>query len=95
MLGIEVESIKQLGAELEGVIVGSVTSIRPHPNADKLVLCQVDTGGTEALQIVCGAPNVREEMLAPVANNRGNTPCGFDNQTRETARRDLARDALF
>ena len=77
MLGVEVESVKQLGAELEGVIVGSVTSIRPHPNADKLVLCQVDTGGTEELQIVCGAPNVREEMLAPVATIGATLPVGL------------------
>ena len=68
---------KQLGAELEGVIVGSVTSVRPHPNADKLVLCQVDTGGTEELQIVCGAPNVREGMLAPVATIGATLPVGL------------------
>ena len=77
MLGIEVESIKHPGDELEGVIVGSVTSIRPHPNADKLVLCQVNTGGTEELQIVCGAPNVREEMLAPVATIGATLPVGL------------------
>ena len=77
MLGVEVESVKQLGAELEGVIVGSVTSIRPHPNADKLVLCQVDTGGTEALQIVCGASNAREGMLAPVATIGATLPVGL------------------
>ena len=77
MLGVEVESIKQLGAELEGVIVGSVTAIRPHPNADKLVLCQVNTGGAEELQIVCGAPNVREGMLAPVATIGATLPVGL------------------
>ena len=77
MLGIEVESIKHPGDELEGVIVGSVTSIRPHPNADKLVLCQVNTGGTEELQIVCGAPNVREEMHAPVATIGATLPVGL------------------
>ena len=77
MLGVEVESIKRLGAELEGVIVGSVTSIRPHPNADKLVLCQVDTSETEELQIVCGAPNVREGMLAPVATIGATLPVGL------------------
>ena len=77
MLGVEVESIKQLGTELEGVVVGSVTSIRPHPNADKLVLCQVDVGETEELQIVCGAPNVREGMLAPVATIGATLPAGF------------------
>ena len=77
MLGIEVESIKQLGAGLEGVIVGSVSSIRPHPNADKLVLCQVDVGEAEELQIVCGAPNAREAMLAPVATIGATLPIGL------------------
>ncbi|MCY3723098.1 MAG: phenylalanine--tRNA ligase subunit beta [Candidatus Poribacteria bacterium] len=77
MLGVEVESVKHLGADLEGVIVGSVTSVRPHPNADKLVLCQVDTGGPEELQIVCGAPNVREGMLAPVATIGATLPVGL------------------
>ena len=77
MLGIEVESVKQLGAELEGVVVGSVGSITPHPNADKLVLCQVDIGETETLQIVCGAPNVREGMLAPVATIGATLPVGL------------------
>ncbi len=67
MLGIEVESVKQLSAALEGVVIGKVTSIKPHPNADKLVLCQVDIGEIDALQIVCGAPNVYEGMFAPVA----------------------------
>ena len=77
MLGVEVESVKQLGAELEGVVVGSVGSIKPHPNADKLVLCQVDIGETEELQIVCGAPNVREGMLAPVATIGATLPIGL------------------
>ena len=77
MLGVEVESIKQLGAELEGVVVGKVVSIKPHPNADKLVLCQVNTGETEELQIVCGAPNVREGMLAPVATIGATLPIGL------------------
>ena len=77
MLGVEVESIKQLGAGLEGVVVGSVSSIRPHPNADKLVLCQVDVGEAEELQIVCGAPNVREGMLAPVATIGATLPIGL------------------
>lgn len=77
MLGIEVESVKQLGAELEGVVVGSVGSIKPHPNADKLVLCRVDIGESEELQIVCGAPNVREGMLAPVATIGATLPIGL------------------
>ncbi|RKU05871.1 phenylalanine--tRNA ligase subunit beta [Candidatus Poribacteria bacterium] len=77
MLGIEVESFKQLGADLKGIVVGNVTAIRPHPNADQLVLCRVDVGETEELQIVCGAPNVREGMLAPVATIGATLPVGL------------------
>ena len=77
MLGVEVESVKRLGDELEGVVVGNVGSIKPHPNADKLVLCQVDIGESEELQIVCGAPNVREGMLAPVATIGATLPIGL------------------
>ena len=77
MLGIEVESIKELGTALKGVVVGKVNSIRPHPNADKLVLCQVDIGEEDALQIVCGAPNAREGMFAPVATIGTDLPIGI------------------
>ena len=77
MLGVEVESVKRLGAELEGVVVGSIGSIKPHPNADKLVLCQVDIGESKELQIVCGAPNAREGMLAPVATIGATLPIGL------------------
>lgn len=77
MLGIEVESVKQLGVGLEGVVVGKVTAIRPHPNADKLVLCQVNIGATDELQIVCGAPNVSEGMCAPVATIGTELPSGI------------------
>lgn len=77
MLGVEVESVEQLGVALEGVVVGKVNSICPHPNADKLVLCQVDIGKQDALQIVCGAPNVREGMFAPVATIGTELPSGI------------------
>ena len=77
MLGVEVEAIKQLGTGLEGVVVGRVTAVGPHPNADKLVLCQVDVGEAEPLQIVCGAPNAREGMFAPVAMIGATLPIGL------------------
>ena len=77
MLGIEVESIRELGTGLDGVVVGKVNSIRPHPNADKLVLCSVDIGNTDELQIVCGAPNVTEGMLTPVATIDTELPTGI------------------
>lgn len=77
MLGIEVEAIKQLGTGLEGIVVGRVDAVGPHPDADKLVLCQVDVGESESLQIVCGAPNVREGMFAPVATIGATLPIGL------------------
>ena len=67
MLGVETESIKQLGEGLEGVVVGRINTVRNHPNANKLVLCDVDVEQGTDLQIVCGAPNAREGMAAPVA----------------------------
>lgn len=77
MLGIEVESVKELGTALKGVVVGKVISVSPHPNADKLVLCQVDIGEEKTHQIVCGAPNVCVGMFAPVATIGTELPTGI------------------
>ncbi|MFM9100290.1 MAG: YtpR family tRNA-binding protein, partial [Cyanobium sp.] len=65
--GFEVEAIEDLAARAEGVVVGYVMAREPHPAADKLSVCQVDVGAGEPLQIVCGAPNVREGIHVPVA----------------------------
>ena len=59
MSGLEVEALEYLGAGIEGVIVGRIASIKPHPNADKLTICEVETG-SEAVPIVCGAKNMKE-----------------------------------
>ncbi len=67
MLGIEIESIKRLGEGLDQVVVGRINAVRKHPKADKLVLCNVDVGSGTDAQIVCGAPNAREGLVAPVA----------------------------
>ncbi|ACL69321.1 phenylalanine--tRNA ligase subunit beta [Halothermothrix orenii] len=66
MLGLEVEGIEYMGEGLEGIIVGEIKKVKPHPNADKLVICEVDTG-QELLQIITGAPNVKEGIKVPVA----------------------------
>lgn len=67
MLGLEVEGLEQHGPGLAGVVVGHVLEVRPHPNADRLVLCDVDLGEGEPVQIVCGAPNVAAGQRVPVA----------------------------
>lgn len=65
--GFEVDAIEDLAARAAGVVVGFVCEREPHPNADKLSVCQVDVGAAERLQIVCGASNVRAGIHVPVA----------------------------
>lgn len=66
-IGLEVEGIESLGASLAGVVVARIVECAKHPEADKLQVCQVDTGKGELLQIVCGAPNARPGLVAPLA----------------------------
>lgn len=66
MAGLEVEAVERPFAHLEGIRVGRIFDIAPHPNADKLQTCKVDTGDT-ILHVVCGAPNIANGMLAPLA----------------------------
>jgi phenylalanyl-tRNA synthetase beta chain len=66
MLGLEVEEVERPGDKYRGFVVGEVVEVRGHPNADRLYVCKVNTGG-EILQIVCGAPNVSEGQKVPVA----------------------------
>src|SRR5512134_4195589 len=66
MSGVEVETYEPVGAELSGVVVGEVLSVERHPNAGKLTVCKVKAG-KETVQVVCGAPNVRVGMKAPLA----------------------------
>ncbi len=73
--GSEVESCTERGGELEGVVVGLVTSVGPHPNADKLSLCTVDSGGTTH-RVVCGARNIRPGDKAPLALDGTRLPGG-------------------
>ena len=77
MAGLELASIEPAAGEFEGVVVGRIDSIEPHPEADKLKLCRVDVGG-ETLQVVCGAPNVALGMLAPTARVGARLP-GVDS----------------
>jgi phenylalanyl-tRNA synthetase beta chain len=67
MAGFEVEEIEDRSAWAKGVVVGRVLQCEPHPQADKLKICQVDVGEGEPLTIVCGAPNACDEILVPVA----------------------------
>jgi phenylalanyl-tRNA synthetase beta chain len=67
MAGLEVDAVTPVAAEFSGVVVGEVLSTVQHPNADKLRVCQVNVGQDQALQIVCGASNVRPGLKIPAA----------------------------
>ena len=66
MAGLEVEGIAPAAPEFRGVIVAEIVGCERHPDADKLQVCSVSTG-SETLQIVCGAPNARVGLKAPLA----------------------------
>ena len=67
MAGLEVDAIEAVAGAFSGVVVAEIVAAEPHPDADKLQVCQVDTGGDATLQIVCGAPNARAGLKAPLA----------------------------
>lgn len=66
MIGHEVESAEVLGGALDGIVVAEILACAKHPEADRLQVCEVDAGG-ERVQIVCGAPNARAGLKAPLA----------------------------
>lgn len=66
MAGLEVEESVPAAPAFTGVVVAEITDIAPHPDADRLRVCQVNTG-TDTVQIVCGAPNARQGLKAPLA----------------------------
>ncbi|MGF1516033.1 MAG: phenylalanine--tRNA ligase subunit beta [Elainellaceae cyanobacterium] len=67
MAGFEVEDIEDRRSWADGVVIGYVSDCQPHPNADKLRVCTVDIGQSEASTIVCGAANVKSGIFVPVA----------------------------
>lgn len=67
MLGLEVDELVPAAKPFTGVVVGEVLTVEQHPDADRLRVTTVNIGSGEPLQIVCGAPNVRAGMKAPVA----------------------------
>ncbi|MDV0439406.1 phenylalanine--tRNA ligase subunit beta [Xanthomonas sacchari] len=66
-IGLEVEEVVPLGDGLQQVVVARIVEAAPHPEADRLQVCRVDAGQGELLQIVCGAPNARAGLVAPLA----------------------------
>ncbi|MBQ3426230.1 MAG: phenylalanine--tRNA ligase subunit beta [Clostridia bacterium] len=77
MSGSKVEGVKNLGADIDKVVVGKVLSCEDHPDSDHLHVCMVDVGEEEPIQIVCGAPNVASGQKVPVALNGSTLPGGI------------------
>ncbi|GAA5344992.1 phenylalanine--tRNA ligase subunit beta [Planifilum fimeticola] len=65
--GVAVDAVEDRNPGVQRVVVGRVKSVEPHPGAERLRVCRVDVGQEDLLQIVCGAPNVAEGQLVPVA----------------------------
>ncbi len=77
MAGLEVDAIDAVAGAFAGVVVARIVSADPHPDADKLRLCQVDDGSGETVQIVCGATNARPGLVVPLARVGAELPGGL------------------
>jgi phenylalanyl-tRNA synthetase beta chain len=77
MAGLEVDAIDPVAGDFSGVVVAEIVSAERHPDADKLRVCQVNTG-SETVQIVCGAPNARAGLKAPLAQIGALLPGDFE-----------------
>jgi len=76
MTGSKVETIEQLGKDIKNVVVGKILEIEKHPDADKLVVTKVDVG-TETIQIVTGANNIKVGDIVPIAKDGSELPNGI------------------
>ena len=75
--GTKVEGYEKLDADLDKIVIGQIEKIEKHPDADKLIICQVNVG-TETVQIVTGAPNVKEGDKVPVVLDGGRVAGGHE-----------------
>lgn len=82
MSGSNLETCKEVGREIEGVKLGKIVEITQHPDADRLVVCQLDVGADEKLQIVTGATNVFEGAYVPVAVHNSKIPGPLHGQPK-------------
>ena len=74
-VGLEVEAMNEIGSALDGVVVAHILECSKHPEADRLQVCRVSLGASE-VQIVCGAPNARAGLKAPLATVGATLPGG-------------------
>lgn len=77
MAGLEVDAMTPVAGEFSGVVVARVLRTEPHPEADKLTLCDLSTGTEQVYRVVCGASNVRSGLNVAFAMNGAELPGGF------------------
>ena len=82
LTGTKVEGFERLDKNLDKIVIGQIEKIEKHPDADKLIICQVNVG-TETIQIVTGAPNVKEGDKVPVVLDGGCVAGGHDGKVAE------------
>ena len=82
-LGLAVENITQIGEHLEGVVVAKVLNLRPHPDADRIQIVEVDSGDGQPLQICCGAFNMSPGDFVPLATIGTTMPNGMEISRRK------------
>ena len=82
LTGTKVEGFEKLDKNLDKIVIGQIEKIEKHPDADKLIICQVNIG-TETIQIVTGAPNVKEGDKVPVVLDGGSVAGGHDGKMAE------------
>ena len=82
LTGTKVEGFERLDKNLDKIVIGQIEKIEKHPDADKLIICQVNVG-TETIQIVTGAPNVKEGDKVPVVLDGGCVAGGHDGKMAE------------
>lgn len=83
MSGSNLETCQHFCEEIENVVVGRIDKIEKHPDADKLVVCQLNVGKDEPVQIVTGAPNVFEGAYVPVALHKSRIPGPLHGQPKQ------------
>ncbi len=81
--GTKAEGYEEFDKDLDKIVIGQIINIERHPDADKLVVCQVDIGSGESVQIVTGAPNVKEGQKVPVVLDGGRVAGGHDGSRTE------------
>lgn len=84
--GTKVEGFERLDADLDKIVIGQIDKIEKHPDADKLIICQVDIG-EKTIQIVTGAPNVKEGDKVPVVLDGGRVAGGHDGKKHRAVSR--------